>query len=207
MTDKIRAALVAYKEVVWSLGNEDHTKMADEALREYDARATPALPQGFPPFAQNILARLRRVEAHFRDGQDADIGSHWLDVLVLLGLLNRVQRSPAKWEITQQGEDFLSGPNPQALPQGVEEAIHGALTRHGDICRNLTDDLIGSVSSALSGMAIVPVDCMTTIARDVEYSPHTSRHTPFLRINFAYDDYDSRDRVYAMLAATKEKGE
>lgn len=55
------------------------------------------------------------------------------------------------------------------------------------------------------GMAIVPVERITTVARDVEYSPHTNRHTPFLRINFSYDDYDSRDAIYTMLAAAKEK--
>jgi hypothetical protein len=35
--EKIRSALAAYREVVVALGNEDHAKKADEALREYDA--------------------------------------------------------------------------------------------------------------------------------------------------------------------------
>jgi hypothetical protein len=37
----------------------------------------------------------------------ADIGRHWFDLLTQLGLLNRVQRSPALWEMTQQGENCL----------------------------------------------------------------------------------------------------
>ena len=79
--------------------------------------------------------------------------------------------------------------------------------KHTSVLRSGLFVPVEELRAYLSGMAIVPADCMTTIARDVEYSPHTSRHTPFLRVNFAYDDYDSRDRVYAMLAATKEKGE
>ncbi|HCL3643162.1 TPA: hypothetical protein N2B14_001903, partial [Pseudomonas aeruginosa] len=47
-----------------------------------------------------------------------DIGRHWLDLLTQLGLLNRVQRSPALWEITQQGEDLLGTPQPS--PAQVE---------------------------------------------------------------------------------------
>jgi hypothetical protein len=45
MTDKIRAALVAYKDLAHGSLFADEEKQADEALREYDARATPALPQ------------------------------------------------------------------------------------------------------------------------------------------------------------------
>jgi hypothetical protein len=60
-----------------------------------------------PAFAQKIIHKLRRFEACASDGQGADIGRHWLDLLAQLGLLNRVQRSPALWEITQQGEDLL----------------------------------------------------------------------------------------------------
>lgn len=60
----------------------------------------------------------------------------------------------------------------QALPQGVEDAIHGALTRHGDICRNLTDDLINSVSSALSGMAIVPAGLHPTVIEFAKAMQH-----------------------------------
>lgn len=52
MTDKIRAALAAYKEIANYMNDEvcpsyaGDCKLADEALWEYDARATPALPKG-----------------------------------------------------------------------------------------------------------------------------------------------------------------
>lgn len=59
------------------------------------------------PFAEKIICKLRRFEECASDGQGADIGRHWFDLLTQLGLLNRVQRSPAHWEITQQGEDAL----------------------------------------------------------------------------------------------------
>ncbi|QZI68714.1 hypothetical protein K5F93_20235 [Pseudomonas protegens] len=61
------------------------------------------------PFAEKVLSKLRRFEECMDDGQGADIGRDWFDVLTRLGLLNRVQRSPGLWEITQQGEDLLRG--------------------------------------------------------------------------------------------------
>lgn len=62
-----------------------------------------------PPFAEKVISKLRRCEECFSDFESGgvDIGRHWLDSLTQLGLLNRVQRSPAMWEITQQGEDCL----------------------------------------------------------------------------------------------------
>jgi len=62
-----------------------------------------------PPFAEKVISKLRRCEECFSDFESGgvDIGRHWLDLLTQLGLLNRVQRSPALWEITQQGEDCL----------------------------------------------------------------------------------------------------
>lgn len=61
------------------------------------------------PFADKILGKLRRFneQAGDPDADGVDIGRHWLDMLTQLGLLNRVQKSPATWEITAQGEDAL----------------------------------------------------------------------------------------------------
>ena len=61
------------------------------------------------PFAEKVISKLRRFEecASDSDSGGVDIGRHWLDLLTQLGLLNRVQRSPAFWEMTQQGEDCL----------------------------------------------------------------------------------------------------
>jgi len=95
---------------------------------------------------------------------------------------------------------YEHAPKPQALPQGVEDAIHGALTRHGDICRNLTDDLISSVSSAISGMAIVPVEpteAMLVAARDWSHKKYSK----------PIGNDAAQGCWKAMLAATKEKGE
>ncbi len=93
-----------------------------------------------PPFAEKVLAKLRRFYVCAEDFESGgvDIGRHWLDLLTQLGLLNRVQRSPAFWEISQQGEDLLEAPVAQAqhsVPEGwklvpveptedVLEAIH-----------------------------------------------------------------------------------
>lgn len=59
------------------------------------------------PFAEKVVSKLQRFQECADDGQGADIGRHWFDLLTQLGLLNRIQRSPALWEITQQGEDCL----------------------------------------------------------------------------------------------------
>lgn len=59
------------------------------------------------PFAEKVIRKLERFQECADDSQGADIGRHWFDLLTQLGLLNRVQRSPALWEMTQQGEDAL----------------------------------------------------------------------------------------------------
>lgn len=73
-----------------------------------------------PPFAEKVIRKLRRFEECTSDSQGADIGRHWFDVLTQLGLLNRVQRSPALWEMTQQGEDLLES---WSAPQSIDEPI------------------------------------------------------------------------------------
>ncbi|HBN9630442.1 hypothetical protein [Pseudomonas aeruginosa] len=85
------------------------------------AQPSPALP----PFAEKVLAKLRRFydcASDFESG-GVDIGRHWLDLLTQLGLLNRVQRSPALWEISQQGEDLLGTQQPS--PAQAEHANSG----------------------------------------------------------------------------------
>lgn len=61
------------------------------------------------PFAEKVISKLRRCKECAEDFESggADIGRHWFDILTHLGLLSRVQRSPAMWEMTQQGEDCL----------------------------------------------------------------------------------------------------
>ncbi|HCF2464797.1 TPA: hypothetical protein NIA54_002196 [Pseudomonas aeruginosa] len=86
-----------------------------------NSQPSPALP----PFADKVLAKLRRFydcASDFESG-GVDIGRHWLDLLTQLGLLNRVQRSPALWEISQQGEDLLGAP--QHFPARTEQENSG----------------------------------------------------------------------------------
>ncbi|WP_200872007.1 hypothetical protein [Pseudomonas aeruginosa] len=87
------------------------------------ARAALAQPSpALPPFAEKVLAKLRRFydcASDFESG-GVDIGRHWLDLLTQLGLLNRVQRSPALWEISQQGEDLLGMPQPSPAQAEAE---------------------------------------------------------------------------------------
>lgn len=79
-----------------------------------------------PPFAEKVLAKLRRFYDCAEDFESGgvDIGRYWLDLLTQLGLLNRVQRSPALWDISQQGEDLLEAPVAQAqhsVPEASEQ--------------------------------------------------------------------------------------
>lgn len=88
-------------------------KLAKDAINS----APPAIPADpdmvqVPrdyPFAKKIISKLKRFNECAEDpGADGvDIGRHWLDLLTQLGLLNRVQRSPALWQISQQGEDVI----------------------------------------------------------------------------------------------------
>ena len=79
-----------------------------QAIRERDAlQQKLAVATAIHPFAEKVIRKLERFQECTDDGQGADIGRHWFDLLTQLGLLNRVQRSPALWEMTQQGEDAL----------------------------------------------------------------------------------------------------
>lgn len=74
-----------------------------------------------PPFANLVIRKLQRFDECASDGQGADIGTPWFEVLTQLGLLTRVQRSPALWQVTDQGEQLLE------LSSGVQ--------RRGDAVR------------------------------------------------------------------------
>lgn len=89
-------------------------RIAHELLRrgaaQAQAQAEPVSgADGLPYFAEKIIEKLARADECFSEGEGADIGRHWLDMLTQLGLLNRVQINPAIWEITVQGEEVLHG--------------------------------------------------------------------------------------------------
>lgn len=58
-------------------------------------------------YNDRILSKLKRAEAQWSDGQGCSIGKDWLNTLTFLGLLERVQRSPAMWSITDEGFELL----------------------------------------------------------------------------------------------------
>lgn len=78
-----------------------------EQLEGEQARAQLPAGGAVPDFARRVIKKLERVHACFTDGQDADIGKDWFDVLTKLGLLDRVQRSPALWQISDVGDALL----------------------------------------------------------------------------------------------------
>jgi hypothetical protein len=89
-----------------------HLAAARQQHAAQDARqqrlADAEKPQ--PLFVATVLRKLRRFEECASDGEGADIERHWFDILTHLGLLNRVQRSPAWWELTDEAERFLASP-------------------------------------------------------------------------------------------------
>ncbi|PTZ26019.1 hypothetical protein DB388_14125 [Pseudomonas aeruginosa] len=107
-------------------------RVVDLERQEPVVRAYGALP----PFAEKVLAKLRRFYDCAEDFESGgvDIGRHWLDLLTQLGLLNRVQRSPALWEISQQGEDLLEAPVAQA-----QHSVPGDIMRDAQRYRWLRD--------------------------------------------------------------------
>lgn len=103
------------------------------------ARAALAQPSPtLPPFAEKVLAKLRRFYDCAEDFESGgvDIGRHWLDLLTQLGLLNRVQRSPALWEISQQGEDLLGMPQPSPAPELPERGTQHRFGTNEQSCRH-----------------------------------------------------------------------
>ncbi|HEO1644860.1 hypothetical protein IPC1477_22700 [Pseudomonas aeruginosa] len=115
-----------YPKAVERSGNCYKLAQTQSYWMAWQARAALAQPSpALPPFAEKVLAKLRRFydcASDFESG-GVDIGRHWLDLLTQLGLLNRVQRSPALWEISQQGEDLLGAP--QHFPARTEQANSG----------------------------------------------------------------------------------
>ncbi|KXE31484.1 hypothetical protein AW923_13450 [Pseudomonas aeruginosa] len=124
--DRIVGALRADRDS-WAEQAEQRLADWDEMRKERDAalarvaeleRQEPVVRAYgvLPPFAEKVLAKLRRFYDCAEDFESGgvDIGRHWLDLLTQLGLLNRVQRSPALWEISQHGEDLLEAPVAQA---------------------------------------------------------------------------------------------
>ncbi|HHE8170405.1 TPA: hypothetical protein ACPFPA_004579 [Pseudomonas aeruginosa] len=108
-----------------------------DAYQAGQARAALAQPSpALPPFAEKVLAKLRRFYDCAEDFESGgvDIGRHWLDLLTQLGLLNRVQRSPALWEISQHGEDLLEAPVAQA-----QHSVPGDIMRDAQRYRWLRD--------------------------------------------------------------------
>lgn len=88
-------------------GWKTRTLYAEQPATSHSGDANEMVDKVVLPFAEKVIRKLQRYQECTDDSQGADIGRHWFDLLTQLGLLNRVQRSPALWEITQQGEDAL----------------------------------------------------------------------------------------------------
>ncbi|MGV8352470.1 hypothetical protein [Pseudomonas aeruginosa] len=110
------------------------------AWTAWQARAALAQPSpALPPFAEKVLAKLRRFYDCAEDFESGgvDIGRNWLDLLTQLGLLNRVQRGPAFWEISQQGEDLLGMPQPSPAQAEQAEAERPEVAEVAFVLRNI----------------------------------------------------------------------
>ncbi|MEW3705593.1 hypothetical protein QOZ51_10600, partial [Pseudomonas aeruginosa] len=125
----------------------------------HQARAALAQPSPvLPPFAEKVLAKLRRFydcASDFESG-GVDIGRHWLDLLTQLGLLNRVQRSPALWEITQQGEDLLGTPQPS--PAQADEKPGDSILCYGCFAKGVGPEHFDEAGKCLVRQQLDPLN-------------------------------------------------
>lgn len=102
-----------------------------------------------PPFALRVIEKLQRFFDCAEDFESGgvDIGRDWLDTLTHLGLLERVQRSPALWQTTEDGDALLaSAPaQPAAQDQGglppLGESMRSILGRPNFACAGIARQL------------------------------------------------------------------
>lgn len=89
---------------------------------------TEQRPVAMPPFAMQVLEKLRRVDECFSEGVDADVNRVWFDLLTDLGLLAVSGRH--KWVITKQGREALAThaaqPEQSGLVPVLEHVSEGA---------------------------------------------------------------------------------
>lgn len=89
-----------------------------DLLETWNRRATDGQRAGVPEgweWPAVVREKLARFAECVEDGEGVDIGRDWLDALTTIGLLARVQRSPAMWEMTAAGEAMLAAaPTPPA---------------------------------------------------------------------------------------------
>jgi len=65
----------------------------------------------------DVLRLLQRVSDCCDDSQAVDISRKTLDALTTFGFLRRVQRSPARWEMTEVGQAVIAAaPAPKETP-------------------------------------------------------------------------------------------
>ncbi|HGA2772969.1 TPA: hypothetical protein ACIR1N_006036 [Pseudomonas aeruginosa] len=138
---------------------DDGTIVDDWKALKTIQRAALAQPSPvLPPFAEKVLAKLRRFydcASDFESG-GVDIGRHWLDLLTQLGLLNRVQRSPALWEITQQGEDLLGTPQPS--PAQADEKPGDSILCYGCFAKGVGPEHFDEAGKCLVRQQLDPLN-------------------------------------------------
>ncbi len=89
-------------------------------------------PMSNLPFVEQILADLRRFQECVEDNNDVNLERSRFDLLVELGLLKRVQRSPARWMMTQAGEDAIAQPAAGEPVYQLRNTVVGNIWRDAD---------------------------------------------------------------------------
>lgn len=75
-------------------------------------RTAPAIDLGrlrIPASLASVAEKIKRFDvcAEDCDNDGVDISREWFDALTTIGLLRRVQRSPAMWEMTEAGQSLV----------------------------------------------------------------------------------------------------
>lgn len=85
---------------------EDALISAIRSLASPPSQPSTGVPDGLAIVIEKLWRFFDCAEDEESGG--CNIGRHWFDALTTIGLLERVQRSPAIWEITPRGEALLA---------------------------------------------------------------------------------------------------
>lgn len=90
----------------------------------------PSAQETIPPALREVVRKIQRFAEICEDcdADGVDFSREWFDALVTIGLLERVQRSPALWEMTSAGESLIRQSQAQAAPTAQPRADTSAAT-------------------------------------------------------------------------------
>lgn len=118
------AQFVAARNSQWQQNACEQLNLLWQCWKRARASLPVGVPAEFRKVADKILANLIRFADCAEDFEagGVDIGRDWLDTLTHLGLLERVQRSPALWQATDEADAIIDAQRAILASHGRGEA-------------------------------------------------------------------------------------